>query len=44
MIMEYDEDFKSLCKALKAILDKRMERGEIEIKRDSKGRRVIVIR
>ena len=42
--MEYDEDLKSLCRALKAILDKRMERGEIEIKRDRNGRRVIVIK
>ncbi len=36
--MEYDEDLKSLCKALKIIFDKR-----VEIKKDKKGRRIIVI-
>jgi len=33
-----DEDIKSLCIALKAIWDKRIEKGEIAITRDKKGR------
>jgi hypothetical protein len=38
-----EEDLKSLCRALKAIWDKRIERGEIEFSRDKEGRRIITI-
>ena len=37
-------DTKSLAKALKAIWDKRVEKGEIEVSRDEKGKRTITIR
>ncbi len=39
-----DHDTKSLAKALKKIWDKRVEKGEIEITRDKKGKRIITIR
>jgi hypothetical protein len=42
--MAHEEDIKSLCKALKAIWDRRIEKGEIEFTRDKEGRRVIIIR
>lgn len=39
-----DEDLRSLCRSLKAIWDKRVEKGEIEISRDKRGKRIITIR
>ncbi len=39
-----DEDIRSLCIALKAIWDKRIEKGEIKITTDKKGRRIITIK
>lgn len=39
-----DDDVRSLAIALKAIWDKRIEKGEITITRDKKGRRIITIK
>ncbi len=44
IITKKEEDIKSLCIALKAIWDKRIEKGEITITRDKKGRRIITIK
>ena len=43
-MVQKDEDVKSLCVALKAIWDKRIEKGELAIARDKKGQRIITIR